>query len=43
MDIDPNHRKVKIEELKFEFLKTFTLWIVEQLKASINFFFYGVI
>ncbi|RIA82677.1 hypothetical protein C1645_809525 [Glomus cerebriforme] len=32
VDIDPNHRKVKIEELLFEFLKTFNLWIYEQLE-----------
>ncbi|CAI2170120.1 17745_t:CDS:10 [Funneliformis geosporum] len=32
VDIDPNYRKVKIDELQFEFLKTFSLWIDEQLK-----------
>ncbi|CAB5369609.1 unnamed protein product [Rhizophagus irregularis] len=34
VDIDPNHRKIEIEELIFEFLKTFNLWIdqVDQLK-----------
>lgn len=38
VDIDPNHRKIEIEELIFEFLKTFNLWIdqVDQLKVSVK-------
>jgi len=36
VDIDPNHRKVMIEELKFDFLKTFNLWIDEHSRVSLE-------